>query len=510
MNALRAFDDEVAYLRTAIRAIHELRNHIIPIHRFPSEVLAHIFSISKVIDPPRRYHLGWIRTSHVCRYWREVTIEHPKLWTKISLDLGEIWVSEMLKRAKNSSLVFKSSFIGGSADLITPHWPRIKAIILSSHVDSFPKRQFFETPAPIMEHIDLSVEAHSHFRRLPMNLFSGHAPLLRTAYFSRIAIPWSSPVFHNLISLEVHHDYTVNHSISSSNTFFDALSNMRSLETLTVWNSLPPCLISSSDQPQRTFALSRLSSLGLRGSWSRCMAFLEIVEFPPLATMNLFLTCEEGLSMHSLLPVLKRQSGKMGLAPRLRTVRMVHLYTSWTRFYGWLHHCNPHDSSEIAMASFTLTLDYKAGQPLFDCDILEALLTPETVISSLAVYHAWDLAMFRNAIELARDLEHIFLSVYTLPIFCTAMDTQTGTTALEQTPADSCSELVPFPSLECIHLHDLRLSPQSNLDLLTSVLKQRSTSRSPIQKVEIIKSKLPQEWVDELLTIVPIVSFSPS
>ena len=105
-------------------------------------------------------------------------------------------------------------------------------------------------------------------------------------------------------------------------------------------------------------------------------------------------------------------------------------------------------------------------------------------------------------------LMHIFLSASTLPIFCTAMDTQTDTAASEQTPADSSGELVPFPSLECIHLRDLRLSPMSSLDLLTSLLKQRSTSRSPIRKVRIMKSKLPEKWVDELLTIVPVVSFS--
>ena len=60
-------------------------------------------------------------------------------------------------------------------------------------------------------------------------------------------------------------------------------------------------------------------------------------------------------------------------------------------------------------------------------------------------------------------------------------------------------------SLELIHLHDFRYSSTSTEDRLTRVLKQRSTSRSPIHKVEIIDWSVAKEWLDELRIIVPIV-----
>ena len=169
--------------------MNELRNHFIPIRRLPSEILAHIFSILTVIDPPRKNYSGWIRTSHACCYWRQAAIEHSKLWANISLDLGERWVLEMSKRTKEASLVFKSACMERSIDLIVPHWPRTKAIILCSPANTFPKLQFMEAPAPMLEHIELTVEAYRGLTELPQDPFSGHAPLLRTAFFSGVVIP---------------------------------------------------------------------------------------------------------------------------------------------------------------------------------------------------------------------------------------------------------------------------------------------------------------------------------
>ena len=195
----------------------------------------------------------------------------------------------------------------------------------------------------------------------------------------------------------------------------------------------------------------------------------------------------------------------MRLVPPLRTIRMTrHKYSHQISVVGWLH-CNPqhsHHSSKTDTAPFSLTLEYEPGrQPTFDWDILGALLTPETVILSLVEDIPHNLVMFRSAIERAQGVKHISLTDSILPLFCPAMDTKTDA---EQTPADSFVEHLPFPSLESIHLHDFQSSPTSTRDLLTRVLEQRSTSRSPIQEVDLDWS-VPQRWFDELRIIVPIV-----
>ena len=105
--------------------------------RLPPEILDNIYSFRVVVDLPRKQNLGWIKVSHVCSYWRDVALENTNLWTKINLDLGREWVSEMSMSAKQASLVFKSSCMESSVQLITPHLPRARVIILSGIVDPF-------------------------------------------------------------------------------------------------------------------------------------------------------------------------------------------------------------------------------------------------------------------------------------------------------------------------------------------------------------------------------------
>lgn len=225
----------------------------------------------------------------------------------------------------------------------------------------------------------------------------------------------------------------------------------------------------------------------------------------PICAEGILVAFNEGIFTRSLLPVLERQSRKTGIAPSLRTIRMIrHKSSRWIDIGGWQNSnlYYSHRSFETVLAPFSLTLEYEPRQRVSDCDILGALLIPETEILSLDADYPCDLATFRSATEHARGLKHISLSEPIVPLFCAAMDT----TASEQTPADSFGESVPFPSLEVIRLLCFRSSPLSTLNLLTRVLKHRSASWSPIRKVESLGWSPPEEeWFDELRAIVPIV-----
>ena len=78
----------------------------------------------------------------------------------------------MSKHAKKAFLVFKSTYMERSINLIVPHWPHMKVIILCSPVNTFPKLQFMEAPAPMLEHIELTVEAYRSLVELSQDPFS--------------------------------------------------------------------------------------------------------------------------------------------------------------------------------------------------------------------------------------------------------------------------------------------------------------------------------------------------
>ena len=159
----------------------------------------------------------------------------------------------------------------------------------------------------------------------------------------------------------------------------------------------------------------------------------------------------------------------------------------------------------------TLRLYNSCPQWRIECDILGALFTQETVNLFIDTDPLWDLAMFRSVVGRAQSLKRICLSKSILRPFCIAMKKDTDTTAPEQTSADSYSEHIPFPSLEVIHLHPLRVSNASRLDrtlgFLIRVLRKRSTSRAPIRQINVIQWDLPEKWMEELRAVVPIVSW---
>ncbi|KAI0059864.1 hypothetical protein BV25DRAFT_1787573, partial [Artomyces pyxidatus] len=75
------------------------------------ELLVRIFHflIHSSSPPPdfwqRKISPEWISsTTHICRYWRQVALASPALWTDIAFDLGPRWLEEMVARSKAAPL----------------------------------------------------------------------------------------------------------------------------------------------------------------------------------------------------------------------------------------------------------------------------------------------------------------------------------------------------------------------------------------------------------------------
>jgi F-box-like len=69
----------------------------------PPELLVRIFHFLVLVESSWSSpgELGWIRATHVCRYWRQVTLEDSSLWANISgVPQSKRWIAEMLTHAK--------------------------------------------------------------------------------------------------------------------------------------------------------------------------------------------------------------------------------------------------------------------------------------------------------------------------------------------------------------------------------------------------------------------------
>ncbi|TEB23193.1 hypothetical protein FA13DRAFT_1640179, partial [Coprinellus micaceus] len=73
----------MATLRAEILALQSHRNTLRPINRLPPEIFSTIFQLVKD-DITEAERVSWIKVTHVCRYWREIALDHASLWSNIS------------------------------------------------------------------------------------------------------------------------------------------------------------------------------------------------------------------------------------------------------------------------------------------------------------------------------------------------------------------------------------------------------------------------------------------
>jgi F-box-like len=82
----QAIDDKIKPLEDSIRVLKCRRNALAPISTLPPEILTEIFSIlsHSAYDNEKVGYLAWLWVTHVCHNWREIALNHPRLWSHIN------------------------------------------------------------------------------------------------------------------------------------------------------------------------------------------------------------------------------------------------------------------------------------------------------------------------------------------------------------------------------------------------------------------------------------------
>jgi hypothetical protein len=314
--AISTVDREVD---AAMRLIHSLRNALAPISLLPPELLARVFHFLSLEEPPysRNQDLGWIRATHVCRFWRQVALGDSSLWARISgIPTNAEWISETFARARNARLDFDIDFhrtlnpevllmfpphISHTRTLRLTFYPHISHPrelrprgLSKSHSENFRCICFQEAPA--LEHFELRVLSTHPINYWDLSgtmLFNGRAPMLRTFSLFRASIPWSLIPRGQLTQLEISHSYyrlptSDVPSHGDLNQLIDLLVNCPELEVLVLESCLPSQLI---HVPYgQTIHLPHLFRLRLGGSSSRITNFLKSLKLPTSTTLQLHCT----------------------------------------------------------------------------------------------------------------------------------------------------------------------------------------------------------------------------
>ena len=304
---ISAVDEEVDAARQLVRSLLTHRNALAPISLLPPEILSRIFHLLALKEPPYsvNQNFGWIKTTHVCRYWRQVALGDSSLWARISgtlTNLNTTSISEMLARARNALLEIDINFVAKQDVflMLPPHLSHTRTLRLHS----VPRllfesvREFFSRlgEAPALEHFELRLAAISPITFEDFGetmLFKGQAPKLRTFCISQVCIPWSFIPHGQLTQMKIiilAEMSTTDTSLGNARQFIDLLVNCPALEILVLEFCLP-CDLSQSSRGE-TVHLPRLSHLGVAGSSSRVTNLLKILRLPSTTKLHLHCTSE--------------------------------------------------------------------------------------------------------------------------------------------------------------------------------------------------------------------------
>jgi hypothetical protein len=314
VSAISTVDKGIDGAMQFVRSLFTRRNALVPISRLPPEILARVFHLLVLEEPPLSggRSLGWIKVTHVCRHWRQVALDDSSLWAQIwGIPTNAKWISEMLTRAKNAPLDIELDDLITSSEeallMIPPHLSHTRQLRLHSlsGLSSDNVREIYSWDAPALEQFELTVPAYSpiSFPDLGGNmLFKGHAPRLRTLSLSRVIIPWSFIPRGQLTQLEIVCLDEDGDSPGDLNQLIDLLVNCPALEILALDSCLPSQL---TELPYgRTIHLPHLSHLRLCGSTSRIInIMLKMLKLPSSTTLHLQCTSKT-IPIHTELEVL--------------------------------------------------------------------------------------------------------------------------------------------------------------------------------------------------------------
>ncbi|KII92760.1 hypothetical protein PLICRDRAFT_484241 [Plicaturopsis crispa FD-325 SS-3] len=267
----------------------------------PLEILCHIFSKTVTVNIDATY----IAVSHVCRFWRDVTLKNPPSGAYIPL-WNPDWVQAMLERHEQAPVMSVSvqriPKAGGpvtqSLELLFPasddtlaNASRLRRLELECHPSEIQLRRIVDalvsSQAPHLESFSLEAPDGEvpNPRRKPRQYFlplpAGFAPRLHTLRLRSYAMSWDSPIFQTArithLSLhDLHHDHRP--SVEELRTLLQAIPHVQTLSFRKALSRVHDDLVDF--DIQTSVYLSHLRSLDVSALSSSCMQLFNLVRFP--------------------------------------------------------------------------------------------------------------------------------------------------------------------------------------------------------------------------------------
>ncbi|KZV97633.1 hypothetical protein EXIGLDRAFT_357957 [Exidia glandulosa HHB12029] len=203
-----ACSEVAAAAHKAISVALRTRNSRLPIHTLPFEVLGEILCHATTNeDDACSPIVQAVRASLVCRYWRDVALKTPRLWSRVDVDDRDVppeRLDAMLQRSGGLPISIRST---GSAfcDVLPKHLHRIRHLSIPHPVPPSPVELelLLKGPAPNLETLWIPGCV-----QLPANLLGDVAPRLTTLAIgptTALCLDFDYPALANLTTVHIVH-----------------------------------------------------------------------------------------------------------------------------------------------------------------------------------------------------------------------------------------------------------------------------------------------------------------
>lgn len=475
-HARSALEAQIQTHENAIVGLKSRINGMAFTARIPPEILSEIFTLVAVdyYEARRWHHYGsthaykWITLTHVCRAWREIALNTPRLWSHIVLTQPTV-AKQVLARSKKAPLWLSASLNHSddqraeTLDVLMKESARLKELHLTGPAHTVQALSAkWRTSADLLETINIS----SDFRQfdpasllpappLSSQIFSGQTPKLSHLQLHRIAVDWSNPLFCNTLkTLIIHTVYDNAPSLGEFSHLLDALEAMPQLETLQLNESiprLPDDATQLSHNVQRTISLPHLRHIELFSDAIDSANLLRHISAPPELRLTVSGRTERGVT-----DLVRIFSECLGRSTPFCTALLAPLYSSQVSVRLWRSDVNSGDSGSIGSPSDAeLTLDVypysRALQALVQFSTFFAQIYRFEI--QIEAHRNWDWAMIFERMPEVRVLS---ITGYGDLSFLPALATvSSGGDANAQAQADE-SELLPLQRLHTLELNGVR------------------------------------------------------
>ncbi|KAI9449012.1 hypothetical protein BJY52DRAFT_1228020 [Lactarius psammicola] len=328
--AFNLVNDEMSAMLCVLRAVGSRRNALTLTCRIPTEILVEIFlhyqrsyfALDILVEDKEKHStlygtsLGWVpAVAHVCRHWRTVAHEHPRLWSEVVLHMGRAWAQRMLALSKASPIVVSLTnpipceaimTANGMGLLPRPRRPALDPLdVLVDHLFHIKDLEFcacacvappwvclLETAAPFLEELWLRIDPHDPGTlpdapiALPDNFLATHPRLRRLVIeeaFLASWVPGTGPL-KQLVTLSIaapdprHAASRAASVLPTHEQLLECLELMPVLEVLCIEHCLPAFVSTFSS---RTVSLPHLRVATLADRVDRCRQVLDALDVPP-------------------------------------------------------------------------------------------------------------------------------------------------------------------------------------------------------------------------------------